>query len=121
MVRRCCCLSIVALCVLLVSLTCEAAEKPESQWVTTLREKAEKGDARAQFTLGQTCAIGIGIPKNDTEAVKWYRKAADQGVSQAQFHLGESFAGFFNFVFPADGIFIFVQKAKGAFFRLAKN
>ncbi|MCH2587246.1 MAG: tetratricopeptide repeat-containing serine protease family protein [Planctomycetales bacterium] len=59
--------------------------------MTTLREKAEKGDARAQFTLGQTCAIGIGIPKNDTEAVKWYRKAADQGVSQAQFHLGESY------------------------------
>jgi len=91
MVRRCCCLSIVALCVLLVSLICEAADQPESQWVTTLREKAEKGDARAQFTLGQTCAIGIGIPKNDTEAVKWYRKAADQGVSQAQFHLGESY------------------------------
>ena len=91
MVRRCCCLSIVPLCVLLVSLICEAADQPESQWVTTLREKAEKGDARAQFTLGQTCAIGIGIPKNDTEAVKWYRKAADQGVSQAQFHLGESY------------------------------
>ncbi len=89
--RRFCCLSIAAFCALLGSPTCDAADESERKWVTALREKAEKGDARAQFTLGQTYAIGIGIPKNDTEAVKWYRKAADQGVSQAQFQLGESY------------------------------
>ncbi len=87
----CCSLSIAAFCVLSTSLTCDAADQPTRKWVAALRERAEKGDAGAQFVLGQTYSIGIGVSKNDTEAVKWYRRAADQGVSHAQFHLGESY------------------------------
>ena len=31
---------------------------------------------------------GVGVSKDDTEAVKWYHKAADQGQAEAQWHLG---------------------------------
>jgi hypothetical protein len=31
---------------------------------------------------------GIGTPKNETEAFKWYKKAADKDVSLAQYNLG---------------------------------
>jgi TPR repeat protein len=31
---------------------------------------------------------GQGIPKDDSEAVKWYRKAAEQGHADAQYNLG---------------------------------
>lgn len=31
---------------------------------------------------------GIGVPQDDTEAVKWFRRAADQGNADAQYGLG---------------------------------
>jgi hypothetical protein len=31
---------------------------------------------------------GLGVAKNDEEAVSWYRKAAEQGLPEAQFELG---------------------------------
>ena len=38
------------------------------------REKAERGDADAQFKLGMCYFNGDGVPQNVTEAVKWIRK-----------------------------------------------
>ena len=35
-----------------------------------------KGDAGAQNDLGRCYYDGIGVEKDDLEAVKWYRKAA---------------------------------------------
>jgi uncharacterized protein len=32
--------------------------------------------------------LGLGVPKNDAEAVKWYQLAADQGLAIAQLSLG---------------------------------
>jgi hypothetical protein len=37
-------------------------------------------------------ANGLGVPKDDTEAVKWFRKAADEGDAQAQTELGSMYA-----------------------------
>ena len=54
------------------------------EWV----ERAEAGDANAQFVLGVRYDNGIGVPEDDTEAVKWYRLAADQGDADAQLNLG---------------------------------
>ena len=34
------------------------------------------------------CETGIGLARNDMEAVKWYRMAAEQGLAVAQFKLG---------------------------------
>ena len=56
------------------------------------KAKAEKGDALAQYTLGFCYANGIGVAKDEVEAVKWFRKAADQGDASAQCNLGVCYA-----------------------------
>ena len=47
-------------------------------------EAAEKGDANAQYSLGNCYEYGKGVPKNEVEAAKWYRKAVEQGHEQAK-------------------------------------
>ena len=57
-----------------------------------LIETAEKGDAPAQFNLGLSYANGLGVTKDEVEAVKWYRKAAEKGNAEAQLNLGVMYA-----------------------------
>jgi TPR repeat protein len=54
---------------------------------STVQEKAEQGDARAQWSLGVMYAHGQGVAKDEAEAVNWYRKAAEQGNADAQWFL----------------------------------
>jgi TPR repeat protein len=61
---------------------------PEDATVTQLRERANAGDASAQFNLGLLYFKGEGVPKDDTQAAIWYRKAAEQGNANAQHNLG---------------------------------
>lgn len=56
------------------------------------RKAAERGEADAQYWLGNCYAGGKGVEKNDAEAVKWYRKAAEQGHAGAQGSLGMCYA-----------------------------
>jgi TPR repeat protein len=51
-------------------------------------EKANKGDAAAQFALGRCYAQGEGAEKDSSRAFAWYRKAADQGHVEAQLMVG---------------------------------
>ena len=60
--------------------------------VPSLRTDAEQGDADAQFSLGVRYDIGLGVPQDDAEAVRWYRLAADQGNATAQNNLGLMYA-----------------------------
>ncbi len=53
-----------------------------------LRGAAEKGDAQAQFNLGEMYRTGEGVAQDYKEAAAWFRKAADQGLAQAQYDLG---------------------------------
>ena len=53
-----------------------------------IRPLALKGEAWAQFFLGEKYLEGKGVVKNDVEAVKWYRLAAVQGNESAQVNLG---------------------------------
>lgn len=54
-----------------------------------LRERALKGDADAQFTLGKNYEAGrSGLKKDYLEASRWYRLAAEQGDPFAQASLG---------------------------------
>ncbi len=46
----------------------------------TLQERAEQGDAQAQYELGLTLDYD--------QAAKWFRKAAEQGHADAQFFVG---------------------------------
>ena len=52
------------------------------------RGPADKGDADAQFNLGQAYKLGRGVPQDLVEAEKWYKKAADQGHLQASDNYG---------------------------------
>jgi len=58
-------------------------QRPSSQDVAALQEKAESGDAEAQRLLGEAFEGGTGVAKSDETAVEWYRKAALQGDAKA--------------------------------------
>lgn len=51
------------------------------------RAAAEEGDADSQFNVGLMFEQGIGVGKDEKEAVAWYRKSAEQGNSGAQYNL----------------------------------
>ena len=55
--------------------------------VKEFRAAADKGDANSQFNIGLMYEQGIGVGKDEREAVAWYRKAAEQGNSNAQYNL----------------------------------
>jgi uncharacterized protein len=52
------------------------------------RPLAIKGDADAQFNLGQAYKLGRGVPADLKAAEQWYAKAAAQGHWQAEDNLG---------------------------------
>lgn len=53
---------------------------------------AEKGDARAQFSLGELYHEGLGIEADIDRAIHWYTRAAEQGHVDAQNNLGIIYA-----------------------------
>ena len=55
------------------------------------RGKAEKGDASAQFFVGNAYENGSTGKPDAAKAVEWYRKAAEHGHPGAQAHLGWAF------------------------------
>jgi cell division septation protein DedD len=56
--------------------------------VAIWRPLAEKGDADAQFNLGQAYRLGRGVPTNLSAAKTWFERAANQGHVDAQTTLG---------------------------------
>ncbi|MBR4738049.1 MAG: sel1 repeat family protein, partial [Rhodocyclaceae bacterium] len=64
------------------------AMEGDASALKTLEKAAEKGDARAQNSLGVLYDIGKGVPQDKRTAKAWYEKAAAQGFAGAQFNLG---------------------------------
>ena len=56
------------------------------------RDKAEKGDAHAQWKIGSLYAEGHGAPQDYSEALKWLCRSADQGYAPAQKDIGRMYA-----------------------------
>jgi TPR repeat protein len=56
--------------------------------IEDLHKAAEQGDVDAQYNLGMAYLDAKGVPKNETEALKWFLKAAKKGHVQAQSKLG---------------------------------
>src|SRR5689334_17938453 len=56
--------------------------------VAIWRPLAEKGDADAEFNLGQAYRLGRGVPTNLAEAKNWFERAAARGHVDAQTTLG---------------------------------
>jgi TPR repeat protein len=76
---------------LLVSAALRLPAQPseaDPRLLANLRVEAGKGDAKAQFNLGDCYRTGEGVTKDMVEAVKWYRKAAEQGHAEGQCALG---------------------------------
>ena len=57
-----------------------------------LRPLAQHGNAVAQNWLGRMYQQGLGVLKNENEAVRFYRQAAAQGYAAAQSNLGFMYA-----------------------------
>ncbi len=51
------------------------------------RASAEEGHSDSQFNVGLMFEQGIGVGKDEKEAIVWYRKAALQGSVLAQYNL----------------------------------
>jgi TPR repeat protein len=58
-----------------------------------LKAAANKGDAKAQYTMGFYYSVGEGVTQraDPRAAFGWYKKAADQGHAEAQFLAGLSY------------------------------
>jgi hypothetical protein len=54
-------------------------------------EKAEQGDAGAQFWLGVAYESGRGVKQDFAQAIKWLQKSAKQGNPDADFLLGQMY------------------------------
>jgi len=55
----------------------------EADFLQTLRRLAYGGNAQVMGLLGRLYATGIGVVRDDTEAVLWYRKGAEAGNAVA--------------------------------------
>lgn len=55
--------------------------------VTEFRAAADAGHSDSQFNLGLMYEQGIGVTKDEKEALNWYLKASLQGNSNAQYNL----------------------------------
>ena len=75
----------LALAVIPVGVDAQAPDLEET------RVLAEQGDAISQYNLGLMYDRGVGVPEDDTEAVRWYRLAAEQGDAPAQYFLGSMY------------------------------
>jgi hypothetical protein len=51
-------------------------------------ESAQQGDWHSQIELAEMYRAGTEIPKNETEAFRWYLLAASQGNSEAMYQVG---------------------------------
>ena len=77
--------TLLAICVCLVIGCGQGGEAKEFEKQLAA---AERGDADAQYWLGEKYHMGQGVEQDFKEAVKWWHKAAEQGVKEAQFCLG---------------------------------
>jgi TPR repeat protein/tRNA A-37 threonylcarbamoyl transferase component Bud32 len=48
-------------------------------FVATLRRLADGGNAHVMYRLGRMYAAGLGVARDEVEAVRWYRRGADAG------------------------------------------
>ena len=82
---------------ILLALLLPAAGLPQDlaiapQTVAEWQARAEHGDARAAFQLGQLYTAADSVPRDAASAARWYRVAAELGLPEAQFALGLRYA-----------------------------
>ncbi len=88
-------------CALFMAITLAAAAGDDSGAIKAYRQGdyatayklwlslANKGNNAAQYNIGLLYQHGLGVPRQVSEAVKWYTKAAHGGDADAQATLGD--------------------------------
>lgn len=61
---------------------------PSEIGATRLRERANAGDAAAQYEIGVRYAEGRGVSSDTVRAARWFEQAAAQNLAPAQYRLG---------------------------------
>ncbi|NGZ26693.1 MAG: sel1 repeat family protein [Magnetococcales bacterium] len=61
---------------------------PLFAWADAVQDKADAGDAEAQYQVAVRYAEGEGVGKNPEEAAKWFQKSADNGDVDAMVMMG---------------------------------
>ena len=89
--RQCSWLGTLGLILWLVGLVSQGTTSAQTSLAET-RQRADQGDAYAQYNLGLMYATGQGVTQDFTQAAAWYCKAADQGDAYAQYNLGLMYA-----------------------------
>jgi hypothetical protein len=76
---------IIACClaVLIAPHTALADATSDRAMASRYEQAAEAGDDDAQFYLGALHSAGVGRPRSDQEAFRWFARATDQGHSHA--------------------------------------
>lgn len=69
-----------------------ATDDADDPNVEELKQKAEDGDAVAQYQLGKCYDEGKGLTQDSAAALAWYRKAAEAGQPDAQFMVANAYA-----------------------------
>lgn len=80
------CAVVAAAAIVLLSAKADGTYVPER--VRAMQEKARTGDAEALLQLGNFHYNGDGVPRDVTEALRWWRAAAEKGSVVAQLNLG---------------------------------
>jgi TPR repeat protein len=84
------------------------------------QQRAEQGDATAQYGLGRLYFFGLGVQPDFERAVFWFRKAADQNNPYAERRLGLAYSLGHDDVAPdAEQADIWYQKAISGFSKAA--
>jgi len=65
---------------------------PQAMAMKMWRQKAENGDAMAQFKLASAYRMGLNGAPDPEAALKWYGEAAARDNASAQHHLGYMYA-----------------------------
>lgn len=67
-------------------------EELNDQSSEQLFKSAQQGNAAAQYQFGYRLLKGLGVRKDEAEAVQWFRKSAAQGNADGQFFLGQCYS-----------------------------
>lgn len=68
-----------------------STEELAAAWSRRFGPDREITIAKAQYYLGEMHSFGIGVPRDQPEAIRWYTKAAAAGNTEAQLSLGKRY------------------------------
>ena len=89
--------------------------------LVSLRERADSGDAQAQFELGRRYIQGDGFQPDDAQALRWLTAAAGHGLARAQAGLGWMYAVGRGVARDERQSFVWYEKAAHQQFPLAQR